>query len=95
MSRVFGGRDSRSERCGRASSLKEGERPESYGLSLGLNFTERDAVGAQIFHTQSFAMFCCLSLKVDLRDFLNAVSMASKHVIYTASVMDYICLAYH
>ena len=52
-------------------------------------------MGAQFFRTQSFAMFCCLSLKVDLRDFLNAVSMASKHVIYTASVMDYIfvCLS--
>ena len=36
------------------------------------NLTERDAVGAQFFHTQSFAMFCCFSLKVDLRDFLNA-----------------------
>ena len=46
-------------------------------------------MGDQFFHTQSFAMFCCLSLKVDLRDFLNAVSMASKHVIYAASVMDY------
>ena len=47
-------------------------------------------MGAQFFHTQSFAMFCCLSLKVDLRELLNAVSMASKHVIYTASVRDYI-----
>ena len=35
-------------------------------------------------------MFWCLSLKMDLRDLLDAVSMASKHVIYTASVMDYI-----
>ena len=60
------------------------------GEAQTMEGSERDAVGAQFFHTQICAMFCCLSLKVDLRDFLNAVSMASKHVIYTASVMDYI-----
>ena len=47
-------------------------------------------MGGPVFPHTKFCDVCCLSLKVDLRDFLNAVSMASKHVVFTASVMDYI-----